>query len=230
MKHWYEFGSFRLDATNRLLYRDGDLVRLPPKVADTLLILVAARGQVLSKDEMMKRLWPDTFVEEGTLAQYVFLLRKTLGNSSAWIENHPRRGYRFLAPVTERNADLSPEDSRSGSDIQEVAVKNPGPFRQPRVIANALVVLSVVLAVLVWASQKENAPHSTLGSVAVLPFRAVPASGGDYRADAMTDGLITKLTKLKGLRVVSYSRVRRFKGASREAAEIGRELGVDAVI
>ena len=72
-RHMYQFGAFRLDPANRLLYRDGDLIALPPKVFDTLLLLVTNTGQVLSKDEMMKHLWPDTFVEEGTLAQYIFL-------------------------------------------------------------------------------------------------------------------------------------------------------------
>ena len=100
-KHLYQFGVFRLDATDRLLYRERELVPLPPKVFDTLLLLVTSSGQVLTKDEMMKQLWPDTFVEEGTLAQYIFLLRKALGDSAGWIENHPRRGYRFSAPVKE---------------------------------------------------------------------------------------------------------------------------------
>src|SRR4030095_6913425 len=104
-KHLYEFGVFRLDATDRLLYREGILVSLPPKVFDTLLLLVTRSGQVLTKDEMMKQLWPDTFVEEGTLAQYIFLLRKALGDSAEWIQNHPRRGYRFSAPVKEFHDD-----------------------------------------------------------------------------------------------------------------------------
>ena len=88
-KHLYQFGVFRLDATDRLLYREGDLVSLPPKVFDTLLLLVTSSGQVLTKDEMMKQLWPDTFVEEGTLAQYIFLLRKALGDSAEWIAEPP---------------------------------------------------------------------------------------------------------------------------------------------
>ena len=100
-KHGYRFGAFRLDATDRLLYREDELVALAPKAFDTLLLLVTNSGQVLKKDEMMKQLWPDTFVEEGTLAQYISLLRKALGDSAAWIENHPRRGYRFTAPVEE---------------------------------------------------------------------------------------------------------------------------------
>jgi TolB-like protein len=86
-----------------------------------------------------------------------------------------------------------------------------------------------MVAALAWINQKGKA-HSPVGSVAVLPFRTVSDSGDDYRADGITDALITKLSNLKGLRVVSYSRVRQFKGASVEAADIGRKLGVEAVI
>ena len=125
-KHVYRFGAFRLDATDRLLYREGELVALAPKAFDTLLLLVTNSGQVLGKDEMMKQLWPDTFVEEGTLAQYISLLRKALGDSATWIENHPRRGYRFTAPVEEIEAPPAElrieEHTRSRTVIEEEVV------------------------------------------------------------------------------------------------------------
>jgi DNA-binding winged helix-turn-helix (wHTH) protein len=95
----YRFGPYRLDATDRLLYRADQLVALPPKVFDTLLILVTNSGRVVAKDEMVKQLWPDSFVEEGTLSQYISQLRKALGDDGNWVENLPRRGYRFTAPV-----------------------------------------------------------------------------------------------------------------------------------
>jgi Tol biopolymer transport system component/DNA-binding winged helix-turn-helix (wHTH) protein len=100
----YEFGPFCLDATERLLMRGGKVVSLPPKVFETLLVLVEHRGHILEKDELMKTLWPDTFVEESSLAQNVFLLRKALGEGQAeerYIETIPRRGYRFVAGVRE---------------------------------------------------------------------------------------------------------------------------------
>ncbi len=66
----YRFGPYRLDVRDRLLYKDGELIALPPKVLDTLLILVTSGGRVLSREELTRQLWPDTFVEEGTLTQY----------------------------------------------------------------------------------------------------------------------------------------------------------------
>jgi DNA-binding winged helix-turn-helix (wHTH) protein/TolB-like protein len=233
-KRVYQFGAFRLDSTDRLLYRGRELVALAPKVFDTLLLLVTNTGQVLGKDEMMKQLWPDTFVEEGTLAQYISRLRKALGDSAAWIENHPRRGYRFTAPVEEIEAapgELRIEEhTRSRTVIEEEVVAEQRRFgRFPTIWAGLALLGAVAAAAVLWIDGRAEPPRS-FGSVAVLPFRTVSDSGGDYLADGITEALITRLTNLKGLRVVSYSRVRRFKGSSDEAAEIGRQLRVEAVI
>jgi DNA-binding winged helix-turn-helix (wHTH) protein len=100
-KQLYEFGQFRLDPQERLLLRDGEPVPLSPKAFDMLLALVENGGRLLEKEELMRRLWPDSFVEEGSLAQNVSLLRKALGESDGqkFIETVPRRGYRFIANV-----------------------------------------------------------------------------------------------------------------------------------
>jgi Tol biopolymer transport system component/DNA-binding winged helix-turn-helix (wHTH) protein len=98
----FEFGPFQLDARERVLLCDRQPVPLPPKAFDTLLLLVRNHGRTLDKDEMMRQLWPDTFVEEVNLAQHVSLLRKTLGENRdepRYIETVPRRGYRFIADV-----------------------------------------------------------------------------------------------------------------------------------
>jgi DNA-binding winged helix-turn-helix (wHTH) protein len=89
----YEFGPFRLDPTERMLLRGGETVPLTPKAFDTLYLLVRNSGHVLEKDEMIRALWPDTFVEEGSLSNNIFLLRKALGeDNQAFIETVPRRG------------------------------------------------------------------------------------------------------------------------------------------
>jgi DNA-binding winged helix-turn-helix (wHTH) protein len=98
----YEFGPFRLDAQERLLRRDEEIVPLTPKAFDMLLALVENSGRLLGKQELMQRLWPDSFVEEGSLAQNVSLLRRALGENlegAKFIETVPRRGYRFIATV-----------------------------------------------------------------------------------------------------------------------------------
>ena len=102
----YEFGPFRLDATERVLARGGETVRLTPKEFETLLALVRNSGHLMTKGELLKEVWPDTFVEEATLAQNIFTLRKALGRGAPegagqYIETVPRRGYRFVAGVRE---------------------------------------------------------------------------------------------------------------------------------
>jgi DNA-binding winged helix-turn-helix (wHTH) protein/TolB-like protein/Flp pilus assembly protein TadD len=103
-RHFYEFGPFRLDETERLLLRDGETVAITPKAFDMLVVLVQNSGHLLVKEELMKALWSDGFVEEANLSYNVFTLRKALGEGNggqAYIETIPKRGYRFVANVRE---------------------------------------------------------------------------------------------------------------------------------
>ena len=98
----YEFGPFRVDPANRQLLRENEPIAITPKAFEALLILLRHSPQVISKDDLMKELWPDTFVEEANLSQNIFLLRKALGDSpegSRYIVTLPRFGYRFAASV-----------------------------------------------------------------------------------------------------------------------------------
>ncbi|HEY0349238.1 MAG TPA: winged helix-turn-helix domain-containing protein [Pyrinomonadaceae bacterium] len=124
MKELYEFGSFTLDATEGRLLRDGQAVSLKPKVFETLVVLVENTGQTMDKEELMKQLWPDSFVEEANLAVNISQLRKALGdNGERYIETVPKRGYRFAAQVTKvlaERADLVVhERTRSRIVIEE---------------------------------------------------------------------------------------------------------------
>src|SRR4051812_21374992 len=112
-KGFYEFGPFRIDPAERQVMREGSVVPLPPKAFDTLLFLVRNSGRILSKEELMKATWPDTFVEEASLAQNISVLRRVLGEPAGerqYIETIPRRGYRFLAQVeaTRQSAEPRP--------------------------------------------------------------------------------------------------------------------------
>ena len=100
----FEFSPFRLEPATRRLLRGGDPLPLTPKSFDTLLVLVQNRDRVVEKSEVMRLVWPDTVVEEANLAQHVFTLRKTLGDSpdgARFIATVPKRGYRFVADVHE---------------------------------------------------------------------------------------------------------------------------------
>lgn len=103
-QHLYEFGPFRLDTVEKVLFRDGEPVPLTPKAFDTLVALVQRGGHLVKKDELMKVVWAEAFVEESNLTNNVYALRKMLGqgdNGRSYIETVPKRGYRFTAPVKE---------------------------------------------------------------------------------------------------------------------------------
>ncbi|HEV7700174.1 MAG TPA: winged helix-turn-helix domain-containing protein [Pyrinomonadaceae bacterium] len=98
----YEFEDFRLDTATKLLFRSGEQIVLTPRAVETLIALVEGQGKVINKDDLIKRIWPDTIVEESNLAQYLHILRKTLGETSdgkPFIETLKRRGYRFNGKV-----------------------------------------------------------------------------------------------------------------------------------
>ncbi len=103
-RHLYEFGEFRLDTSERRLLRNGEPVTMPPKVFDTLVVLVEHGGHLMDKDHLMRELWPDAFVEDVNLSVNISALRKVLGeseNGGHYIDTIPKRGYRFVADVRE---------------------------------------------------------------------------------------------------------------------------------
>src|SRR5262249_5148789 len=95
----YVFGPFCVETNRRLLLRDGDIVPLTPKAFDVLLALVQRSGEPVSKDDLMKLVWPDSFVEESNLTQTIYALRKALGEQKGerrYIVTIPKRGYQFV--------------------------------------------------------------------------------------------------------------------------------------
>src|SRR3954471_13525187 len=103
-KQFYDFGPYRMDANERLLRRGDQVVPLTPKAFEMLLTLIEDSGRLLTKEELMKRVWPDTVVEEANLSHNIYKLREALGEGRTgekYIETVPRRGYRFVAKVRE---------------------------------------------------------------------------------------------------------------------------------
>ncbi len=142
-KRFYGFGPFRIDPTERTLLSGNDPVPLTPKVFDTLLVLVENSGHVLGKNELMQKVWPDSFVEENNLAQNISVLRKVLGEGAEglkYIETVPKRGYRFVASVeevwdeesslivrerTRARVIIEEEDDEAGQDFRPFLTKSP---------------------------------------------------------------------------------------------------------
>src|SRR5919106_1189283 len=112
--HSFEFGPYHLDVVHRVLTRAGEMVALTPKATEILIRLVLNAGQLVEKDELLKEVWPDTFVEESNLTQNIFTLRRALGDERLeprYIETVARRGYRFIAKVRAITAEETPSGS-----------------------------------------------------------------------------------------------------------------------
>jgi Tol biopolymer transport system component/DNA-binding winged helix-turn-helix (wHTH) protein len=128
--HFYEFGPYLLDTSERVLLREGEIVRLTPKEFETLLALLRGGGRVMSKEELIKEIWQDTFVGEATLAQNVFTLRKALGEAEggkSYIETVPRRGYRFAARAREVHDEASQDAAtEQAEEGRAAALVRPG--------------------------------------------------------------------------------------------------------
>src|SRR5215204_2266497 len=106
--HCYLFDGYRVDVSERLLFKENREVQLTPKVFDTLLVLLENSSHVLTKKELMRQVWPDSFVEENNLAQNISILRKALGEGKKgehYIQTVPKRGYRFVAVVRATGGD-----------------------------------------------------------------------------------------------------------------------------
>src|SRR5262245_49135572 len=124
-RHYYEFGPYQLETNERILLREGQHVPLTPKAFETLLALVESGGHILDKEDLLKKVWPDTIVEEVSLAKKVSILRKVLGEDvdHHYIETVPRRGYRFVADVRE----IWHEDSAT---VEPLAANGTGQERE----------------------------------------------------------------------------------------------------
>ena len=142
-KRFYSFGAFRIDVTERVLFGERGAVPLTPKVFDTLLLLVENNNHVLGKQELIERIWPDSFVEDNNLAQNISILRKALGQSPGgqdYIQTVPKRGYRFVAEVREDWEEGAPvvvrERTRSRIVVEE-EIDEPMALEGPAVLPPA---------------------------------------------------------------------------------------------
>lgn len=238
--HSYEFGRFRLKPAERVLLREGEPVPLTPKVFDILVTLVEHGGHVVAKDDLMKRVWPNTFVEEGNLTQNISLLRKALGESSGgvqFIETVPRRGYRFVADTNQSwGAGVEHDISETRIDSSPVVpisdtVTHAGVKRTPfYALAAGLVVIGII-GLVYFTGRGTTGEAAPIGSIAVLPFVDESADpDAEYINDKIAESLINSLSKLPQLRVVPRSVVAGYKGREIDPRKIGQELNVRAVV
>lgn len=223
----YHFGPFVLDGPKRRLLRDGEVVRLTPKAFETLLALVEVRGNTIEKDELRKRVWGDTVVEDNNLNQSITALRKALGdsrNESQYIATIPGQGYRFVADVREETPD--------GPVAPPVVAETPAArVRRPWLIVFGVAVLALVVLGLISWTRRAEPERLKITSVMVLPLENLSGDPSqEYFADGMTDALIGDLARINGLRVISRTSSMHYKGKTKPLPDIARELKVDGVV
>jgi TolB-like protein/DNA-binding winged helix-turn-helix (wHTH) protein len=232
------FGVFEADLGARELTKLGKILPLQEQPFQLLAILLEKPGELVTREELRLRLWPQTVVDfDHGLNKAINKIRDALGDSAEnprFIQTVSRRGYRFLADVTDVStgqvettlADIDPGDS---------GARDPRPAKphSPRIAAATLagVALLVVAAVAIWIRSTSTGRPPSIRSLAVLPLENLSGDAAqDYFADGMTDELITHLAQIRDLRVISRTSVMTYKRIRKPLAEIARELDVQAVV
>jgi TolB-like protein/DNA-binding winged helix-turn-helix (wHTH) protein len=248
----YCFGRFALDSRKRTLSRDDSPVALTAKAFDVLLFLTQHPNRLVTKEELLKAVWGDTFVEEGNLTQYISLLRKALGDASEdtrLIVTIARKGYQFTADVTVVEAgvparqaavqvpiaDTSVADARTGVEGQaDEIVSKVSRHWQKAAVVGASAVLFVIVSVAFWRTFGSTAPpRSQKIMLAVLPFENLTGdSDKDYLADGLTEETISQLGRLdpERLDVIARTSVMGYKHKAARLDQIGRDLSVQYVL
>jgi DNA-binding winged helix-turn-helix (wHTH) protein/TolB-like protein len=217
----YRFGAFVLIPSEHALLRADQPLHLARLDFELLVALVERAGQLVRKEELLQRLWPDTIVEEGNLNKHVSTLRKALGDAgggNAIIQTVPGVGFRFAAPVAPVQTPV-PADRR----------------RKVRVGALAAVVLvctGVVLGVVLTRNRSRDIAESPRWTaLAILPFTAIGGDAPEHLGLGLADGIITRLSSQTLLPVRPTSAVHRFQTARRPSpADLGRALNVDVIL
>lgn len=245
----YEFGDYSLNAAERRLLRSGKPVQIPPKAFDMLLMLVENNGRLLTKDEILKTVWHDSFVEESNLALNIHTLRKIFSEQN-FIETVPKKGYRFSADVREVISDHSPvvvekrtitkivkeEEVEEFEERKAKALRSAKHFSKTALIAFSVVGLAIV-SLAAWFVYRRNENKKTaellaVRSIAVLPFKFVGNVNKDdeYLKVGLSDALITRLSNSRLIPVRPTSAIIRYDKPDVNPQTAGRELQVESVM
>ncbi|HTH38167.1 MAG TPA: tetratricopeptide repeat protein [Pyrinomonadaceae bacterium] len=245
-----EFDNFLVDVDKKVLWHANEPVALPVKAVEVLCELVERPGEIVTKDELLERVWHDSFVEENVLAQSIHHLRKAfkdLGENCTRIQTIPRRGYRLTGEL--RGANTHPEvliehelverdyftseDSIREPDPADRRSAVPAAIKRILVLASVLASVGILLGVTVWQLSEPSAATVTwnIRSIAVLPL--IPIKGTENTETfslGLTDSLISRLGRLNKFAVRPFSAVEKFGQSGKDAVEFGRQLKADAAL
>jgi TolB-like protein/DNA-binding winged helix-turn-helix (wHTH) protein/Flp pilus assembly protein TadD len=245
------FAEFEIDRHTGELWKRGKKVRLQDQPFQVLRLLLDRPGELVTRDELKQILWPsDTFVDfDDGLNTAVRKLRDALGDSAdepRFVETVPKRGYRFVASLTEQADAVSPpatQDAKAGPKPENSNSNAPGSglsaghkswfHRRARVVLAAATTLAIIAGglVLYRKNSDDDSKRPAIKSLAVLPLANLSGDPSqEYLADGMTEALIGRLSDIRDLRVISRTSVMRFRGTQLSVPEIARTLQVDAVV
>lgn len=236
----YHFEGFDLDSGRRLLMRDSEIVALSPKAFDILLYLVQRRGELVSKDELMKQVWPDSFVEENNLTVNMTLVRRALGEKrgeNRFVVTVPGRGYLFAAPISLNGTETAVTEPNIASvttaSAAELTTSTPFPHRRSLILVLGVLVLAALAIGAWWFFRRpvSTPPANQIRTLAVLPFRPLAPNEQDaILGVGMADALIAKLSDLRRVTVRPTSAIAKYTAGNTDLLAAGRELNVDAVL
>ena len=246
------FGVFEVDLRAGELRKKGIRIKLQDQPFLLLVTLLKQRGEIITREELCRRLWPDgTFIDfDHGLGSAINRLREALGDSAAnprFVETVPRRGFRFIAPIETVSGDtlVVGEIGQSGHDPATEGLsrtENQGGSSKKTIVLERLswlldwrgpsLLLLVILTLLsIWIFHRERPPSPVIRSLAVLPLVNLSGDASqEYFSDGMTDELIAELGQISQLRVTSRTSAMTYKGVRKPVPQIARELNVDAVV
>ena len=260
IKSTFSFREFELDPLERRLLRAGESIALTPKVFDTLVFLVERAGRLVSKEELIRGVWPRGFVDESNLTKHIWLIRRALGEAdqgAEFIETVPKIGYRFVAPVmrgaaaaaTPQTPPVIASERRTagygwrarlaltGLVTRVLLERRRGRIKRVAIAAALLIAIAAVVALgMHYGSWNQKAAQSATvaiadKSIAVLPFTDMSEKQDqEYFADGMADEIINLLVKVPELRVISRTSSFQFKGKTEDPRTIRTQLGVAYVL
>jgi DNA-binding winged helix-turn-helix (wHTH) protein/TolB-like protein len=252
----YEFGKYRLDPAEHLLLCDGKPVALTPKAFEILCVFAQNSGRLLSKDELMRRVWPNSFVEEANLSVNISGLRRALGDTpdgQEMIATVPKMGYRFVMPVREVR---DPTPARAESELQasvrtaETIQRPPKPtapsigagksLRSTRSATvnrwfRAIVLLAIGLGFLFYVGYRTRGTRRVLSAeprrIAILPFQNLNKdANNDFLGFSLADAVIMKLGNVSALSVRPSSAIQKYRDQVIDIPKVANELNVDTLL
>ncbi len=239
----YEFTDFRLDAEQPSLWHKGELVSVPPKALQILVLLVEKRGEIVSRKELLENVWHETFVEEANINYTISLLRKSLGGAK-FIQTVPKSGYRFTAEVEKIKEITTSELTDSKAEIAELEDVNNESDLPPTIgrkrwwTIASVVTVTLVLALgsgyFIWQNNYGRIASTSkrkIKTLAVLPFSNLDKTVTDNSISfGLSDSLISRLGSLGRITIRPFGAVEKFSNGKSDPIAFGKELNCDAVL